>query len=721
MKILAVLAMLSLPAAAGVRHLADRSLFVLETERTSYVVGVNESKQVQLVYWGAKVADSDLSAARRSGGFAFENSDGMSAEEYAGFGGLRFVEPALKATFADGVRDVVLRYVSHEIKGETLEIRVKDIERALDVSLVYTAYPAQDIIKRSARITNRTPGKVVLESAQSATWHVPQGRYRLSYLTGRWAGETNLVREPVNPGKKILESRRGNTSHQFNPWFALDESATETAGNVWFGALGWSGNWKIVVERTPNDATQVTGGYNDFDFAYPLAAGESLETPPFYGGFSGAGFGAASRLMHRFERSQLAPDRAAPKPRPVLYNSWEATEFHVTEEGQKALATKAAKLGVELFVMDDGWFGARDHDRAGLGDWFVNKKKFPNGLKPLISHVQSLGMKFGIWVEPEMINPDSDLYRAHPDWVIHFPGRPRTETRNQLILNMAREDVKEHIFKVLDALLTENDIAFIKWDMNRHVTEPGWPAVAPSEQRKIWVQYVRNVYEIIDRLRAKHPKLEIESCSGGGGRVDYGILTRVDQVWTSDNTEAFDRLKIQEGFSFAYSPKVMMDWVTDVPNMNGRVTPLAYRFHVAMQGSLGIGGDLNKWPEQDLGLAAKMVELYKSIRGTVQEGELYRLHSPREGALTANFYVSPDGKRGVLFAFLDHQQFRRMLPPLSLKGLDAKASYRVRSFDKKLMGSKETQSGAWLMNRGLDLRLGGDYDSTVVVFERIEP
>ncbi|HBY62324.1 MAG TPA: alpha-galactosidase, partial [Solibacterales bacterium] len=530
-----------------------------------------------------------------------------------------------------------------------------------------------------------------------------------------------LVREPVNAGKKVIDSRRGNTSHQFNPWFALDENATESAGAVWFGALGWSGNWKIVVERTPNDHTQVTGGMNDFDFSYPLAPGESLETPPFYGGFSNAGFGHASRMMHRFERSELAPDRSAPKPRPVLYNSWEATEFHVNEEGQKALATKAARLGAELFVMDDGWFGARDHDRAGLGDWFVNRKKFPQGLKPLIDHVKSLGMKFGIWVEPEMINADSDLYRAHPDWVIHFPGRPRTETRNQMILNMARPDVKEHIFSVLDKLLSENDIAFIKWDMNRHVTEPGWPSVAADEQRKLWVQYVRNVYEIVDRLRARHPRLEIESCSGGGGRIDYGILTRVDQVWTSDNTEAFDRLKIQEGFSFAYSPKVMMDWVTDVPNMNGRVTPLAYRFHVAMQGSLGIGGDLNKWSEADMGLAAKMVELYKSIRGAVQEGDLFRLRSPREDAVTANFYVSRDGRQGVLFAFLDHQQFRRTQPALALGGLDPKAAYRVRTFDKKAAASREIVSGAWLMNRGLDLRLGGDYDSTVVVFERVDP
>ncbi len=364
------------------------------------------------------------------------------------------------------------------------------------------------------------------------------------------------------------------------------------------------------------------------------------------------GFGEMSRVLHRFERAHIAPRSTAQRPRPVLYNSWEATTFAVDEAGQKQLADRAAKLGVELFVMDDGWFGQRNDDHAGLGDWYVNPKKFPNGLKGLIGHVNSLGMKFGLWVEPEMVNPDSDLYRAHPDWAIHFPARPRTEGRNQLILNMAREDVKEHIFNLLDKLLADNHIEFIKWDMNRHFTEPGWPALAPADQKKIWVKYVTNVYEIIDRLRQRHPGVEIESCSGGGGRVDLNILSRVDQVWTSDNTEAFDRLKIQEGFSMAYPAKVMMDWVTDVPNLNGRSTPLQYRFLVAMMGSLGIGANLNHWSDKDFELASRMVTLYKDIRVTVQHGDLYRLFSPREGSLTANQYVSGDGKQSVLFAFL---------------------------------------------------------------------
>ena len=416
----------------------------------------------------------------------------------------------------------------------------------------------------------------------------------------------------------------------------------------------------------------------------------------------------------------VLPDRLHPKPRPVLYNSWYATTFDVDEAGQKALADKAARLGVELFVMDDGWFGERHHDRAGLGDWTVNRDKFPRGLGPLIDHVHSLGMEFGLWVEPEMVNPDSDLYRAHPDWVIHFPGRPRTEGRNQLVLNLARDDVQAHLLEVLDRLLDENDIDFIKWDMNRHLSEPGWPDQPVEEQKEIWYRYVRGVYRLFNDLRARHEDLEIEACSGGGGRVDLGILHWVDQVWTSDNTEAFDRLFIQEGFTFAYPPKVMVNWVIDVPDHNGRSTPLEYRFLVAMTGALGIGPDLTKWTEEDLDFATRMIFIYKQIREIVQHGDLYRLFSPREGDFAASQYVSADGDRAVLFAFRHAQQFDEPVPTVRLRGLDPAGLYRVLCLDESLPGKPVVLGGDTLMNRGLDLRLVGDYDATAVVLERVE-
>jgi len=708
----------------AVRFLPDKKLWVIDTERTSYVIGINELNGLQNVYWGKRLYhDAELQPVQTSRDYAFESREGMSTEEYPGWGGMRYTEPCLKVTFPAGARDLVLRYVSHNAGADTLDIRLKDIQYELFVTLRYQVYPRHDVLRKSAHIENRLSEAVALESAQSGVWYVPAAeQYRLNYLAGRWAAETQLIQEPLQQGLKVLESRRGNTSHQNNPWFAIDRAGQtgDESGWVWFGALGWSGNWRITVEQTPNQQVRVTGGLNTFDFSYPLNPGESLETPPFFGGFTDAGLGEASRLLHRFQREQILPAATRSKLRPVLYNSWEATLFNVNEQGQRELAEKAARIGVELFVMDDGWFGKRNDDHAGLGDWFVNRQKFPNGLKPLIDHVNKLGMEFGLWVEPEMVNPDSDLYRKHPDWAIHFPGRPRTEGRNQLILNMARDDVKDYIFGLLDRLLAENNIRFIKWDMNRHITEPGWPSVSPAEQRKLYVTYVANVYEIFDRLRAKHPKVEIESCSGGGGRVDLGILQRVEQVWPSDNTEAFDRLRIQDGFSHAYTPKVMMAWVTDVPNMNKRSTPLKYRFLVSMMGSLGIGANLNHWSKEDFELATKMIAYYKQVRGSVQEGRLYRLASPREGELTANQYVSEDGQHAVLFAFLRSQQFNRLTPAIRFRGLEEKALYRVKTVDDKPIEKQDTLSGAYLMNRGLHFQLTGDFDSTSVALERIQ-
>jgi alpha-galactosidase len=698
----------------AIQYIESKKVWLLTTSQSAYAMGLGGDGRLQHLYWAGplwRTEDLPAAAARRDIS-SFDPHEMIEDEEFPGWGGPRYYEPALKITRQNGDRDVVLHYLSHSIKGNDLDITMRDIGGDVEVTLHYRVYPDLGILRRSATIGNLSGDPLTIESAQSATWYLPPGEgYRLSYLTGRWAAETQLNRELIHEGMKVLESRTGHTGHNANPWFAIDGGeAGEEHGGVWFGALAWSGNWRITVEQTPYKQVRVTGGFNTFDFAYRLAARQAIETPAFYAGFSPNGFGGASRLLHRFEREEVATKS---RVRPVLYNSWEATEFAVNEAGQEQLADKAARLGVELFVMDDGWFGKRNNDKAGLGDWFVNLKKFPNGLKPLIDHVNHLGMDFGLWVEPEMVNPDSDLYRAHPDWVMNFPGRPRSELRHQLILNMARQDVKEHIFGVLDKLASENNIRYFKWDMNRIFAEPGWPEMPPELQRTMWVQYVWNLYDIIDRLRAKHPQLEIESCSGGGGRIDLGILRRVEEVWTSDNTEAFDRLKIQEGFSQAYAAKFMSAWVTDVPNMNGRSTPLQYRFLVAMQGALGIGANLNRWQEQDSALATRMVATYKRIRNTVQLGDLYRLLSPRTNDVTANEYVAADGKQAVLFAFRHSQQYNTPAPVLYLHGLNERGVYRVAFLD----GKTTDLSGAYLMRHGLDLTLRGDYDSTAVILD----
>jgi len=696
----------------------------------SYVLGVNDHQALQTIYWGARLHPSATFPQPRQLPEAASFDPGIASTplEYPGWGGGLPYEPALKISFLDGNRSLQLEFVDAKVTADELEITTKDALAPVFVHLHYHPYP-EGVLARWSTIENRGKDTITVEQAGSATWNLPANRnYELSSLTGRWGAEWQLETEALHPGINVLESRRGSTSHQSNPWFAIATrgETTETSGPVWFGELGWSGSWRISVEQTHADRVRITGGYNPFDFAYPLAPGQSLETPKFYAGYTTSGHGEASRILHRFQRAEILPQRPPPKPRPVIFNSWEATEFNVDEAGQIALAEKAATLGVERMVIDDGWFGQRNTDHAGLGDWYVNPQKFPHGLKPVIDRVHALGMDFGIWVEPEMVNPDSDLYRKHPDWAMNFPGRPRTEARNQLLLNLARPDVRQYVFNWLDKLVSENDIAFLKWDYNRNWSEPGWDAVPLPQQKEIYVKYVDNLYSILADLRKKHPQLEIESCSGGGGRVDLGILRYTDEVWPSDNTDALDRLVIQDGFTHAYSPNLMMAWVTDVPNfLDRRSIPLDFRFLVAMSGSLGIGNNLNKWTPEDFATATRMVAFYKQIRPTVQLGDLHRLSSPRnpkdntDSETSALQYVSTDGATSVVFAYLHSQHFGRPFPTVHLQGLDPAATYRLTPLDPdKAPGLATERNGSQLMGQGIDLALRGDYDATAIRLER---
>jgi alpha-galactosidase len=700
--------------------------FRLEAADVSYVLGVNENGWLQTLYWGKRLRPADpFPSARSDGGSsAFDLPANATPQEFAGWGGGMYVVPDLKITFPDGNRDLVLHYLSHTIEGNALTITMKDIQRDVQVKLRYEIDPATGVLARSARIENHTDESFNIEQAFAATWNLPASSgYQLRYLTGRWAGEWNLQQQTVHPGKVVLESRRGSTGVETNPWFAIERGnqPDQNTGDVWFGALGWSGSWQINVEQDWANRVRVTGGFTPFDFSYVLAPGQSLETPKFYGGYSNSGVGGASRLLHRFELDSIVPEASHWKLRPVLYNSWEATGFNVDEAGQEALAEKAASIGVERFVMDDGWFGERKDDHAGLGDWYVNSQKFPHGLKPLIDKVHSLGMDFGLWVEPEMVNPNSDLYRAHPDWVLNFAGRPRTEGRHQLVLNLARPDVRAYVYGFLDKLLTENDIAFLKWDYNRNWSEPGWPAAPLDEQKEVYVKYVQNLYGILAELRAKHPHVEIESCSGGGARVDLGILRYTDEAWPSDNTDPFDRLRIQDGFSYAYAPGLMMAWVTDSPSgMNNRSTSLEYRFLSSMQGSLGIGANLNKWTPADFATAKKMVAEYKAVQATVQEGALYRLISPEGGSeYSVTESVARDGHEAAVFAFLHSSQEGGAFPRLYLRGLDPDAVYSIHAKEGKLEdGSPEHASGDYWMQHGAGVSLRGDFQAAFFTLER---
>ena len=709
-----------------IRYLEDRAIWILSTEKTAYVIGVDKEGGLQHLYWGDLLAvDDDYPAPTLAlKDSSFESPRSMVAEEYPAWGGVKYTEPALKVSFADGVRSLILVYDGFEQKpGDISEliITLKDPHYHLKVDLHYKLHITSDIIERFAVILNQGTKTVEIEQIFSAVWALPRGTgYRLTYLAGSWAAETQLRRMEIQEGKFVMESRRGFTSPQMNPWFAIDpaERAGEEDGRVWFGALAWSGSWKIVIEQTSLQRPRISGGINDFDFSWLLEPGEEFVAPVFVGGFTMGGFGAASRNLHRYQLEYLLPKSSRHCLRQVLYNSWEATKFNVSEEGQSRLAEKAACLGVELFVIDDGWFGARNSDHAGLGDWFPNPDKFPSGLAPIVRKVNELGMDFGLWVEPEMVNPDSNLYREHPDWVYHFPNRPRTEARNQLILNLSRCDVQEYIFDCLDRLLTQNNIRFLKWDANRNFSEPGWPDAPLGRDREIWVRHVQGIYRIIDRLREHHEDVLIETCSGGGGRIDLGILQRTDQAWPSDNTDAFDRLRIHEGFSYAYSPKTMVAWVTDAPNfINKRSVSLVYRFHSAMMGNLGIGGNLNAWTEDELELAGRKIAEYKEVRHLVQEGRLYRLLSPSSENMAAFQYVSPDQRQSVVFVFLHSQQFRTQFQPVRLRGLLANGIYHVTGMN----GGEEMIrfSGKALASIGIQLAMKGDFDSRLIKIELV--
>jgi alpha-galactosidase len=721
----------SLTAAASAQRATIQSgsapnSWLLSAGGMSYVVAINDANMPQTVYWGPRLASTDgLPLAKMHPAIAsFEPSIATTPLEYPAWGGGLDYEPAVKASFPDGNRELTLVYdKASQPAPDTLEITLHDTVEPVVVHLFYQVFP-QGVVARWSEIENYTNTTVTLANANSSTWNLPPDpRYQLSWLTGRWGGEWQLQHDAIRQGTRILESRRGSTGHQNNPWFAVSEDGvtSENSGPVWFGELAWSGSWRISVEEDEARAVRITGGYNPFDFSYPLAPGASLETPHFYGGYTASGQGEASRVLHRLQEQVIVPEAPHPKLRPVLYNSWEATGFDVNEAGQIALADRAAKIGVERFVIDDGWFGQRKTDHAGLGDWYVNPQKFPHGLKPIIDHVHSLGMDFGIWVEPEMVNPDSDLYRKHPDWAMHFPGRPGTEERNQFVLNLARPDVRAYVFGFLDKLVSENQISFLKWDYNRNWSEPGWDSVPLAEQQTIYIKYVQNLYSILAELRKKHPGLEIESCSGGGGRVDDGILHYTDEVWPSDNTDALDRLSIQNGLTYAYSPGVMMAWVTDVPNsMDGRTIPLGFRFDVAMTGSLGMGGNLNQWTDAEMQYSATQIAFYKTIRGLVQQGSLYRLTpSLATAGDWATEYVAPDQSEAVVFAFLHSQQFGEPFPLIHLEGLDPDATYAITPRDGE-KGSRlpKTASGAALMGAGVPVVLRGDYDSTAFTFKK---
>lgn len=690
----------------------SKKLFHISTRDMSYLLAIHHDGSPRNLYWGKPVDPRDAFAlAGPVSHSSFDQDIQSEREEYPFWNGHSFALPCLKARgkAARALFPVYQGYDLEEKDGQSrLELLYADADMGLSIRLQYLLYEDQGILARKAVLS--ATDDVRLDTVMSASVSLPFGQQsRARWLTGKWAGECRVAEAEVQTGILTLQSRRGISGPHFNPAIALAQpDADEDKGRVWFAALGYSGNWAIHVEKSIYGNTHIVAGINDFDFELHLAPGESFETPTLYLGLSDHGYGEMSRKMHGFVRRHILPRQSL---RPVLYNSWEATTFNVQAQEQMRLADKAAQIGCELFVVDDGWFGQRHSDTAGLGDWQVNRDKFPQGLNQLIRHVKGLGMKFGLWVEPESVNPDSDLFRAHPDWIYRYPNAEPVQLRNQYLLNISLPQVQQYVKNALFQLLSAHDIDFIKWDMNRVLTDPY--SLPDGKGKALWYEHVRAIYTLWDDLRQSFPHLEMETCSGGGGRMDLGILRYAEQAWPSDNTDPYTRLFIQHGFTQFYPPIAMTCWVTDSPGGSEWFKrPLAYRFHSAMCGGLGIGADISKFSDEALEESAHWIGQYKKWRPIIQHGELYRLIPPHEGAVSALQYLAADGAQALVFVFANHMATDDIGPVLRLKGLDPDARYQIEG-----LGS---YAGCTLMNAGLHCTLRGDFASRVLHLKKLE-
>ncbi|MCX5394892.1 alpha-galactosidase [Streptomyces sp. NBC_00094] len=697
---------------------SDLGLAVLRTPNSLYALRVAPDGSPRHLYWGAPLDTLTLAALPEAVSPAASSFEADAApDELAPQTGARFGPAGLQVRFADGTRGAQWRFTGHRVDGDELRLRLDDRHGPLRAELCYRVRADTDVIERWTELTHTgspdgPPEPITVDRLDSASWTAPPlSDYRLGHLVGGWNSEFQLQRDRLPVAETVLTSRRGITGHHAGPWLTVDDgTATEEQGEVWSTALAWSGSWRVTVHRDPVGRTTWTGGFGHEGLSWTLRSGQSLRTPAYAGLYTPHGFGAASRVWHHYIRGHVLPEPE--RDRPVLYNSWEATGFDVDEAGQIRLARLASRVGAELFVLDDGWFGTRRDDRSGLGDWTPRPEAFPGGLRPLADEVHRLGMDFGLWVEPEMVNRDSELHRAHPDWVLHSPRLDATELRNQLVLNFARPEVEEWARRTLDHLVRTHGVDWLKWDANRAFTEAGWPG-HPDPDR-LWIDHTRAVHRIMDQLRADHPGLRIEACAGGGGRVDLGILARTDQAWTSDNTDPVDRIGIQHGFGQLFPAQAMAAWVTDSPNTTtGRRTPLRFRFHVAMAGALGLGGDLTSWSEEELAEATELVARYKEIRPLVQRGHQHRVTPP--GPVTAVHYAAPDDSEHALLVWRPTTRFGHGPDPVRLPALDPEALY----LDPEL---NRVHSGAVLVRKGIDPRLpDGDYASSLIRLRRVGP
>ena len=701
---------------------AQSKCFLLSGKNYSYCMYINRAGLLQHLYWGKKIGAADAAFLVAAHGLpASPNpddynkeiaTDGMPAE-CGSFGRGDFRPATVVVRRKDGAAMSRFRYVSHKIvKGalhlqgmpcarkadETLILTLKDDFSDIELDLNYSVSEDSDVLVRSAVIRNAGKDAAEIAKAFSFCTELPdtRGTYSALRLAGSWARERTPVITPLAEGTLRIESARGYSSHQMNPFLAvLSEGCGEESGECYGFNLLYSGSFAITADVSHNKSIRVQGGINDFLFGWQLQGGETFATPQAALCYSAEGTGGMSRAYHDFFREYIIDPKRVYMRRPVVINNWEATYFDFDNEKLFSIIDEAAKLGMDTFVLDDGWFGKRDGDASGLGDWFVNEKKLKGGLKAVIGHCKEKGLKFGLWFEPEMVSEDSDLYRAHPDWAIGKAGAEPCRSRNQLVLDFTRKEVVDYIFETVSKILRENEISYVKWDKNRDITENYTASLPADRQGEFWHRYALGFYDLAERLTKAFPNVFFEGCAGGGGRFDGGALYYFPQIWTSDDTDGLERTKIQWGTSMCYPVSAMSCHVSACPNhQTGRTTPFATRGAVASLGATGYELDLTKLSEEEKVQVREQIENYKQIDELVLRGDLYRLADPFKGNYFCEMLVSKDKSK----AYVVGERFRgdpcdhdRVL---KLCGLDEGKTYAIRELNV-------TASGAALMGAGL--------------------
>lgn len=735
--------------------------FHLTNGEISYIIEVMENGQIGQLYYGKALRDRDSfqelheEKMRSLMSISLPEPSSLSMEftrqEYPSYGTGDYRMPAVTIQQKNGSRICNFTYNSHEIfsgkkslaplpstyveqedEADTLEISLCDQLTETDLILSYTIYRDYPVITRNARFFHRGKEAIILDRALSASVEFSDMNFEMVHLAGAWSRERYVKTRKLEMGIQSIQSLRGASSSEHNPFLALKRpDASEKQGEVYGFSFVYSGNFLAQMEVNTHEMTRVTMGIHPEMFSWELHAGESFQTPEVVMVYSHQGLNQMSQTYHRLYRKRLVRGEWRDKVRPVLLNNWEATYFDFNEESILKIAGKAKEAGAELFVLDDGWFGARNDDYRGLGDWYVNLEKLPNGIKGLSEKVEALGLKFGLWVELEMVNKDSDLYRKHPDWVIGAPGRFESHSRHQHVLDFSRKEVVDAIYEMISKIIRESKISYIKWDMNRYITEPFSRGGSPADQGKMMHRYILGVYDLYTRLTTEFPHILFESCSSGGARFDPGMLAFAPQTWTSDDTDAGERMKIQYGTSYVYPLVSMGSHVSAVPNHQVyRKTPIATRADVAYFGTFGYELDLNLLTDEEFSQVKAQIAFMKKYRELIQiDGDFYRLVNPFEGNDTAWMVVSQDKKEAVAAFYQRMNKVNASWLRLKMEGLEPHTLYEI-TYVSGLANEEPVAAGRYfgdeLMYAGMVIdrdelnRKGGDFSSVLYTLKAVE-